>query len=682
MNDSEESPFLAAALDYAKRGWSVLPLLAKSKRPLVALVPNGFQNATTNEKIIRQWWTRYPNANVGIRTGGEACLVVLDIDPRSGGNDNLWHLEKEHGELPDTVRSLTGGGGAHIFFLHPGGIIKNKTLSSGVEVKADGGYVVAPPSIHPSGEPYRWESACHPEDVSLVAMPEWLFRLMSRQSSSQNGPRQTSYSEGSRHKFLMSLAGAMRRKGMDEEAIRQALMIANRLQCNPPLDASEVNQIARSAARYEPARDGTGTCREEWPQPLAKEAYHGLLGDIVSTIDPHTEADLAAILVQTLVAFGNVLNRRPHFRVEGDTHALNLYAVLVGETAKGRKGTSWGRVQQLFQMADADWSSQRIFSGLSSGEGLIWHVRDPIYKEQPIKEKREIVGYETVRVDPGVEDKRMLVYVSELALVLRHLQRDGNTLSAIIRQAWDNGNLRVLTKNDPVAATGAHISIIGHITRNELRRYLDETETANGFANRFLWVCARRSKCLPEGGQLRDEDLEPLVRRLVAAIQFGRLTGPIGFDDRARRVWCEIYPDLSAGRAGLLGAVVSRADPLARRVSCLYALLDQSPQIRVEHLYAGLEVWRYCHDSARYIFGSAVGDEVADKILKALRRQPEGMTRTDINALFSNNRSGSDIDRALDSLLNMGLIRSQEEVTPGRFATRWFANGTSTTETI
>jgi hypothetical protein len=657
-----------------------------TKKPLGALVPHGFQDATTNEEIIRQWWERCPTANIGIQTGAESGLVVLDIDPRNGGKDNLLALEKKHGELPLTVESLTGGGGAHIFFLHPGGVFKHKALAPGVEVKADGGYVVAPPSIHPLGAQYRWEGASHPDDVALAALPEWLFRLTSRESAPQNGPHSSTLNpiipEGQRHNTLLSLAGTMRRKGMSTEAIIGALLMDNRIRCTPPLEESEVKKLAQSVARYEPAaREGLRTDSEEWPQPLAPDAYHGLLGEIVATIEPHTESDAVAILVQTLVAFGNVLNRRPHFLVEADAHALNLYAVLVGKTAKGRKGTSWGRVRQLFAMADPDWTSQCIRSGLSSGEGLIWHVRDAIFKEEPIREKREIIGYQTVRVDPGIEDKRLLILESEWALVLKTLQRDGNTLSAIIRQAWDSGDLRVLTKNNPVTASGAHIAIIGHITQDELRRYLNETETANGFANRFLWICVRRSKCLPEGGQLQEDQLKPLIHRLKAAIQFGRLTGRIGLDQQAREMWRKVYPDLSAGDPGLLGAVTSRADPLVLRLSCLYALFDQSDRIRVEHLKAGIEVWRYGFDSARYIFGSAVGDQVTDRILRALQRCPEGMTRTDLNSLFSNNSRGSDIERALGCLVSTGLARKAEEVTGGRPATRWFANS-STTETI
>jgi hypothetical protein len=120
---------------------------------------------------------------------------------------------------------------------------------------------------------------------------------------------------------------------------------------------------------------------QEWPAPLAQEALYGLAGDVVRTIEPATEADPAALLLQFLTAFGNVIARNAYFRIEADEHFMNLFVVLVGESSKARKGTSWGRVRDLFQPADADWAATRIQSGLSSGEGLIWAVRDPINEE-------------------------------------------------------------------------------------------------------------------------------------------------------------------------------------------------------------------------------------------------------------------------------------------------------------
>src|SRR5262249_20319862 len=177
-----------------------------------------------------------------------------------------------------------------------------------------------------------------------------------------------------------------------------------------------------------------------------------------------------------------------------------LNAVLVGKSSRSRKGTSEGRIKRIFESAVPDWARKCVASGLSSGEGLIWGVRDPISKRKTVCGKTM-----TVLEDGGVDDKRLLVSESEFSSALRVMSRDGNTLSPVIREAWDTGDLSILTKNSPAKATGAHISILGHITKEELLRNLSTTEMSNGFANRILWVCSKRSKQLPEGGNFRAE---------------------------------------------------------------------------------------------------------------------------------------------------------------------------------
>src|SRR5262249_31932990 len=155
-----------------------------------------------------------------------------------------------------------------------------------------------------------------------------------------------------------------------------------------------------------------------------------------------------------------------------------------------------------------------------SGEGLIWVVRDPIEEKKEIKVKGRHTGdYETVVVDFGIADKRLFVIEAEFANVLKVMAREGNTLSPVIRSAWDSGNLRTITKNSPAMATDAHISIIGHITRAELARLLTQTESANGFGNRFLWPAVKRSKYLPEGGAINTIKFNDLLDRLRVAIE-------------------------------------------------------------------------------------------------------------------------------------------------------------------
>ena len=308
-----------------------------------------------------------------------------------------------------------------------------------------------------------------------------------------------------------------------------------------------------------------------------------------------------------------------------------------------------------------------------SGEGLIWAVRDPIWCEEAVREKGRVVEYQRVRSDEGISDKRLLVVEPEFARVLQVAERQTNTLSALVRQAWDTGDLQSLTKTKAAKSTGAHISIIGHITKDELRRELSETATANGFANRFLWVCVRRSKALPEGGAFHSVDTSIFVSRLQQANDFARDTTELRRDEQARKVWREVYDDLSEGRPGLAGAVTSRAEAQTMRLACLYALLDCSPVIRVEHLLAGLAVWQYSEASARFIFGDALGDSTADEILSVLRQRPDGMTRTEIRDHFSRHKRSAELGRALNVLQEYGLARCEREGTEGRPEERWFA---------
>jgi hypothetical protein len=273
-----------------------------------------------------------------------------------------------------------------------------------------------------------------------------------------------------------------------------------------------------------------------------------------------------------------------------------------------------------------------------------------------------------------VKDKRLLVLEAELAGVLKVMSREGNTLSPVIRQAWDDGRLQVMTRNNPMKATGAHVCIVGHITETELLRYLTETEAANGFANRFLWLLVKRSKPLPFGGEWHKMDSAPLLRRLSSALEFASVPMEVTWGDNAREIWREVYEPLSESKPGLFGAVVSRAEAQVVRLAVLYAVLDESHEIERGHLLAALALWDYAEKSARYIFGDATGDPVANQILEALGAVGKnGMTKTEISNLFGRNKSADRINRALTSLLRGGRVRREPQETGGRKAERWFA---------
>lgn len=384
---------------------------------------------------------------------------------------------------------------------------------------------------------------------------------------------------------------------------------------------------------------------------LNDEALHGLAGQIVKAIAPFTESDPVAVLTNILTAFGNVVGPIPYFRVEHTRHHLNLFIAQVGESSKGRKGTGWSTPKRMFKELDAAWVENRITGGLSSGEGLIFAVRDARYEKKPIREKGRVVDYENVLADEGVDDKRLMLVEEELSQALKVMAREGNILSAVVRQAWDGAVLNPLTKSNPIKATGAHISIIGHITRDELLRYLTSTEQANGFANRFCWFMVYRSKFISNPVGTPEQTLFPLIARLRDRIEFARRTGEIRRDEKAERIWDGIYPDLSVGKPGLLGSIVSRAEAQVMRLACLYAILDGSSLVQVQHLAAALALWDYSEKSAVGIFGELTGDPSVDKAKHQLTAAGS-LTMTELHALFGRNLPKAEIDRVVSVLLN------------------------------
>ena len=167
--NTAENQRLVMAIRYASRGWAVLPCRPSGKEPAIR---GGFKAATTEKRAIVAAWTGQSAANVGIATGAMSGLVVLDVDPRNEGDASLAELERIHGPLPITATVETGGGGRHFYFAAPEGAVRSGVLADGLDIKADGGYVIAPPSVHPDGGVYRWANG---PTVPLAPCPEWIL---------------------------------------------------------------------------------------------------------------------------------------------------------------------------------------------------------------------------------------------------------------------------------------------------------------------------------------------------------------------------------------------------------------------------------------------------------------------------------------------------------------------------
>lgn len=280
---------LNAAFDLTRRGGRVFPLHSvrpdaagrlvctcgnpacenAGKHPMAKLAPKGLSNATNCEHIVRHWFTTAPFANIGLATGR---AVVVDVDPRHGGDDSLRALEATHGALPTTVRALTGSGGEHIFLRPPAGIeIRNSAnvLAPGVDVRGAGGYVVAPPSLHASGRIYAWSVDGHPDETVVAPMPAWMVATLvqptstpSRNPSDWHRLVADGVVDGGRNDAVTRIAGHLLRRYVDPEMVHELVQAWNLARCQPPLSAEEVTKVVGSIAKKEfkrrEARDGVG----------------------------------------------------------------------------------------------------------------------------------------------------------------------------------------------------------------------------------------------------------------------------------------------------------------------------------------------------------------------------------------------------------------------------------------
>lgn len=277
---------LAAALLCANHGLAVFPLWftrdgvcqcpargtcpSPGKHPISA---RWRQMATTDPAVIARLWARQP-WNIAIACG-PSRILVLDIDPRHGGDETLRGLIAAHGPLPHTVEAITGGDGRHLYFASPGGI-SNRSPFAGIDVRGDGGYVVAPGSVHVSGGTYEWEASSHPDDMPIALAPEWLLTLLRQPVTPQcAAPLPERIPEGGRNDWLTSIAGTFRMRGLTTSELHGCLAILNASRCQPPLADAEVWTIARSVARYEPA---LRVVPPDSPTPSPKHGRYSLRG--------------------------------------------------------------------------------------------------------------------------------------------------------------------------------------------------------------------------------------------------------------------------------------------------------------------------------------------------------------------------------------------------------------------
>lgn len=250
---------LEAAMDYAAHGWKVIPLHTPIKNGKCSCnhddcksigkhprVPNGLTEATDDPEKIKYWWGMWPQANIGVRTGSESGIIVMDIDDEALAKESIGDKE-----IPETLIQETGSGGKHLIFAYPGKPVKTCTKPiPGVDSRADGGYIVVPPSNHKSGRNYEWLNSFDPAPA-----PAWWVELIDKTAkatpvSHTDNPDGSIIFEGSRNASLTSVAGSLRKLGYGYDEMLVSLLARNTKACRPPLDEKEVEIIARSVSGY------------------------------------------------------------------------------------------------------------------------------------------------------------------------------------------------------------------------------------------------------------------------------------------------------------------------------------------------------------------------------------------------------------------------------------------------
>lgn len=401
---------------------------------------------------------------------------------------------------------------------------------------------------------------------------------------------------------------------------------------------------------------------------LDPEALQGVPGKVVNAVMPCTEAHPAPILVQLLARFGATIGDCPHVRADNQKHPARVYPLVVGKTSDGAKGTSDQVVAALFAAADRYRPGRALLretSGLSSGEGLIEAVRDANGDDPNAK------GF-----DEGVADKRLLVVESEFTSVLAVMERQGSILPRVVRDAWDGKRLNTLTRS-PLAATGAHIVLVGHVTPGELRIRLREAQLVGGTMNRFVPVASRRTKLRPDGGNLPEELLEEFGATLAVSLERGCSTGRVERSAQADKLWRARYPQLRKARPdGPVASILARAVPQVLRLSLAYALADGDQVIEEQHLSSALALWSYAEATAEWMFGDEADTGEVDSLVTYIATASDaGRTRTEITSRhFGGNKKAAEITALLAQLVNDGRVREETNRTgPGRPVTRYYA---------
>lgn len=547
LNCNEGPTLLAAALALANLGWRVFPVYERlasgkcacgkkncSRSAKHPRTTNGFKSATVDTGKIEDWWRRWPRANIGVATGADSGIFVLDIDPKNDGTASLADLISSNDEIPNTIESITGGNGRHFFFKYPGTNVQTKAmLRPGVDVRGDGGYVVVAPSNHISGGTYRWAQGKDPDTIAACDAPPWILDLVAEKPKSPTSSPQSIevFPEGTRNSSLISVAGSLRAKGLGSSAILNTLLAVNENSCNPPLPRSEIESIVQSAARYSPAADRPLAWSEMKCLPdislaaprlrteMIPKPFRKWIVDVSDRMQvlPDFIAPMAIVAASTVI--GRQIAIRPK-KQDSYTIIPNTWGALVALPSSLKTPAINEALSPLFKLEDLataqyedDKSNAELESfclesdiknlekQISRGKGdrdfLFHQIKELKDKQQKLipKKQRYIANDSTIEqlaVLLSENANGLLVQRDELMGFLNMMEKPGHENDrAFYLESWSgDGRYKVdrITRSS-ISVNGMRLSILGGIQPARIKNYIYEVTSDSagndGFIQRF-----------------------------------------------------------------------------------------------------------------------------------------------------------------------------------------------------
>lgn len=417
------------------------------------------------------------------------------------------------------------------------------------------------------------------------------------------------------------------------------------------------------------------------PPQMRPEGFPPLLRQVCDMATSNSEAHPVAVAANVIAFFSALVGRAPFQRVGDAVLHCRPFLIVTGKSGKARKGTAENLPRRIFNQVDVLYTRRlqiderlRIHAGgLSTGEGIAWAIRDGKDPDENGKGG-----------DPGVIDKRLLVIESEFANVLAHCRREGNTLSATVRNLWDGRDLEPLTKSAPTRASSPHVVIVGHITGHELRERATDGDAANGLLNRMLILFVYRPRLVPLPTRSTDADVDAIAARLADAAHaatkgepFGNCTHEVALGHEAAQLWCDVYPRLTRDREGKVGALLARTEIYARQLAMIFCLMDGRDEIEPCDLRAALAWVDYWVESTAFVFRSGDGDDELDpfarEVFQVISTRP-GVTATELQEHYKRNKS-KQVRDALETLLNLApplVVARKDERRTGRAPVRFY----------